>query len=398
MSDNTRYRASPAQADVWLADTLAGDAPPSTMRLAVHAPITLSAAAVAGAARRLADRHAILGSRLVFDEEGLWVHPGSFTVTVDDLSGARDDTPARRAMLGPGEPWHVWLRDPDTAGDGSTVVLAFDHAYVDGESVGILVRDFVADCGRLEAGLPLPPVVAGPDYRHYAREMHRLDRHPDEASASYWRSARLESGHRTTEGARPPGTWPTQRAHLDGAALREVRRWAGTAGVTLFGAVLATAARVVSDCVAGPLVISVPVSQRGDGRFTDTVGLCTELCPLRVEKVPAPFADFAHGLFLDLLRAVDHLLPLAAVRRLRGTAGGTARGDRLDSVTVTMVDAIDGSGGWPVRSMDDDNAGRDLAIVVVQGPDGLTVVARSGHRVFGEAPIADRIVSMLERL
>lgn len=428
MSDAARYRASPAQTDVWLADTLAGDRPASMMRLAVHAPVALSMATVTWAARRLAARHTILGSRLVFDEDGLWVHPDSFTVTVEDLRGVRDDTPARRTVLDPGEPWHVWLCDPDSPpaqgtvqgtdqapgteedldreqGQGwdrgagaATVVLAFDHAYVDGESVAVLVRDFVADCGRIEAGLPLPPVVTSPDYRHYAEAMCRLDQQPDESSVAYWRTTRLESAHWGVEGAKPPHAWPTRRAHLDGASLHRLKQWARSHELTLFGAILAASAQVVTDCVAGPTVLAVPVSQRGDARFTDTVGLCTELCPLSVERGTEPFADFAHGLFLDLLQALDQLLPLGSVRRLRGAGGGTARGQRLDSVTVTMIDALDGSTDWPVRGMDDDNAGRDLAIVVVRGAEGLTVVARSGHHVFGEAPIAARIASLLASL
>lgn len=414
MSDAARYRASPAQTDVWLADTLAGDKPASMMRLAVHAPVALSVATVTAAARRLAERHPILGSRLAFDEDGLWVHPDSFTVPVDDLRGERDDTRASRTVLDPGEPWHVWLCDPDQGAEqdqvpgiqrdleqdagAASVVLAFDHAYVDGESVAVLVRDFVADCGRIAAGLPLPPVVPSPDYRHYAEAMCRLDQQPDEASAAYWRTTRLESAHWAVERGKPPHVWPTQRAHLDGAALERLTQWARTQQVTLFGAILAASAQVVTDCVAGPTVLAVPVSQRGDARFADTVGLCTELCPLSVEPGTEPFADFARGLFLDLLQALDQLLPLGAVRRLRGAGGGTARGHRLDSVTVTMVDALDGSAEWPVRGMDDDNAGRDLAIVVVRSADGLTVVARSGHHVFGEAPVAARIASLLASL
>ena len=445
MSDAARYRASPAQTDVWLADTLAGDRPASMMRLAVQAPVALSVTTVTWAARRLAARHPILGSRLVFDEDGLWVHPDSFTVTVDDLRGEEDDTRARRTVLAPGEPWHVWLcapeppaaqgadqvqgqgqdlgrgqgraqgldrelsgqelsrnqspdRGPEQDADAATVVLAFDHAYVDGESVAVLVRDFVADCERIEAGLPLPPVVTSPDYRHYAEAMCRLDQHPDEASVAYWRTTRLESAHWGVEGAKPPRTWPTRRAHLDGAALHRLNQWARAHELTLFGAVLAASAQVVTDCVAGPTVLAVPVSQRSDARFSDTVGLCTELCPLSVERGVEPFADFAHGLFLDLLQALDQLLPLGSVRRLRSAGGGTARGQRLDSVTVTMIDALDGSADWPVRGMDDDHAGRDLAIVVVRGAEGLTVVARSGHHLFGEAPIAARIATLLASL
>ncbi|MER7416463.1 AMP-binding protein [Micromonospora peucetia] len=191
----TRTALTPTQQRFWFAARLHGPAAqvvPIPMRLT--GPFDVDALRAALAA--LLDRHGVLRSRIVGWGDG--VRAEVHGVDEDTLAGhlalrtARDAAGADRAVAaeiqGSFDLRESWFRPYLTVlDDGEHVLhLAVHHIAVDGDSVGILVRDLLDNYRRARRGEPLrrDPVIQYPDAA-WAQEGNRraADRLPDAVRA-----------------------------------------------------------------------------------------------------------------------------------------------------------------------------------------------------------------------
>lgn len=388
MSESVRYNTAPAQADVWLANQITKAGAPSTITIAIQAPREISRGLIDEAVRSIGRRHPVLQSRIVFDDDGLWMSASGRAPWVrdglDGLDAATSDSDPNRE-----QPWSVWVASCRT-NDATQLVFRFDHAYLDGESVGRIVQEFVAYCNS-KADRTAGRVSS--DYRVYADRMNALVAAPPDRSEKYWSALDLDEVWTA-----PPDSVrrmvPARRAELTCDATRRIEARASGAHLTIFAVLLAATARVVQRRVHEDAVFSIPVSQRSDAAFQDVVGQCTDLCPVVVRQSQASFDEYARSLYFEFLEAFSHMLPMAAIRRLVMPD----RRVRLDAITVTLVDDIARDAAWTVSSLDDDQADRPLAIVFRRGPAGLSVVVRSELELFGEDSFAEEIANELRRL
>ncbi|MFC4244877.1 condensation domain-containing protein [Gryllotalpicola reticulitermitis] len=386
-SSSPRYAAAPAQADVWLADHVRSGSLASTMSLEIVPPRKVGLALVEAAVNHIVLRHSILRSQLCFDDDGLWVRPESSAPRVVHCGNQMGLLAL--ADIGPESlvPWQVWTSGPD-ASQITRLVFRFHHAYVDGESAGRVVREFITYC---DGGADRASSTKSTDYRIYAERMNDIALAPPDGSRAYWATLNLDGMWAAS--ATRQRAFPTGRAEIGPDTADRIERRARTMGLTFFALALAATARVVQQRLNEPAVFSIPVSQRFTADYADLVGQCTELCPILVSPSEQPFDECARSLYFSFLDALSHLLPMVTVRRLTTPSRHT----RLDAVTVTMLADLADDRDWTVSSLDDDSAGRPLAVVFRRSSSGLSVVVRRELDIFGSESLADEILDELRR-
>jgi len=174
------------------------------------------------------------------------------------------------AKLGPGD--HV-------------VVITVHHLVSDGQSIAILL----AEISRLYDGdatrLPQPPL----GHLAYARAaVSRLSMSRSRRQEAYWRRvlqdapaeinlsvARLRPRERSFEGR-------SHRFQLSASTVSRLSELGATWGATLYATLLAGFVQALSRLGAGDdLVVGVPMADRAEAGFADTVGLFVSLLPIR---------------------------------------------------------------------------------------------------------------------
>ena len=192
---------------------------------------------------------------------------------------------------------------------GDLLVVAIHHLVADFWSLAILAREL----GLLAAGGPaaLPP--PGPGYLEFVRQERRDLACRGERLWEFWQ--------RTLAGA-PPLELPTDRprpavetyrggavrARLAAATLAAVRDLAAASGTTLFAALLAGLAALLSRYSGQrDLLIGAPAAGRGGGPWAGVVGYFVETLAYRIELPEAagaaPLLERAHA---TALAALEH--------------------------------------------------------------------------------------------
>ncbi|MEU6646209.1 amino acid adenylation domain-containing protein, partial [Saccharomonospora sp. NPDC046836] len=294
-----------AQRRLWFVDRFEGPSPTYNAAFALRLTGELDVGALESALRDVIDRHEILRTVIVEDDDGVpyqevrstgqkpfelpvvEVAPHERAAAVDELAtGTFDlaaDLPIRARLVRCGQ------RE-------DTLVLVAHHIAVDGESFGALFRDLATAYtarreGRAPAWEPLPVQYA--DYALWQRELLGDESDPDSLSArqlAYWR--------RTLSDLPQPLALPTDRPRpkavshrgdmvpfaIDPDLLRSVEKLAVRADTTISMVMHSALAVLLYHLGCGDDVpIGAPIAGRTDEELRDLVGFFVNTWVLRVD-------------------------------------------------------------------------------------------------------------------
>lgn len=348
MTEVKVYPMTYEQEGMWLDDHL--DDEPSryleSWAYRLSGPLDLDAAEWALA--RIVDRHEVLRSRLVLDEDRLVqiVLPEHDTRLLRrrcEISALDDEL--RRTVSQPLDldvsPLRATLLE--LGPDESVLVIQFHHAVVDDWALAILDVEFgelyTARVEGRPANLPPMPVQLG----EYAQAQRSAG--PDASVLRYWRE-RLE--HLPRQISVPPDRpRPASLSHRGGRIgvrigddtgrlIRQVgRSHHGSPFVVLSAALTAL---VCARSGSPDLIIGTPISRRGAADLDCLIGCLTDLLPLRqVVRPGESFADLVESTREVVWEAVAHRdIPYSAI-----VAGAIARRDLRMSPLCPVVVVVD---------------------------------------------------------
>ena len=314
----TRPVASHAQRRLWLLDQFDGASSRYNIPLAFALSGPLDRAALAQAFGDVLARHDVLRSVLAEDEGELVPQ----ALPVADLAGrltvhevVAEGLDARLAELREYEfdlaqeaPVRAWLLRQ--AEQEHVLMMVLHHIAFDGWSAGPFIRDLSAAYGARSAGRspdwePLPLTYA--DYAIWQRKA--LGDAEDGASPlsgqlDHWRRrlkdlpAEMPLPRDRPRLARPAGAAGEARFAVSAASVSRLRAVARACGATLFMAVHAAVATMLSWSGAGTdVVIGVAVGGRHDRALDDVIGFFVNTLVLRTDLTGEPS-------FAELLRRV----------------------------------------------------------------------------------------------
>ncbi|WP_374772391.1 condensation domain-containing protein [Streptomyces sp. NBC_01310] len=197
--------------------------------------------------------------------------------------------------------WPLFTMGAVLREDSATVYLAFDHIVCDGMSMPIVVREVMTAYESLRRGedAELPPA---PSYLDFADEQRRryLSIDAGDERLDYWRSFIERAGEFFPRfpldlGVEPERMYPIVNEAsllLDAAETEVFEKTCLAVGGKPFMGVLASVAVCLREA-GGPGVYRglMPVSERGRGAWTDSVGWFVNTMPIEFDASPG--RDFA---------------------------------------------------------------------------------------------------------
>jgi surfactin family lipopeptide synthetase A len=284
---------SPGQARLWFLEQLAPGGASYNVPAAVVTEGALDRPALEDAVAGLADRHAILVSRVVVvgGEPRQEEMPDPVLPTAWALVGDRSEAEAAATEFartqfdlsrGPLARVGVWAWP-----DGSLLCLAAHHIAVDGRSTELLL----AELADRYSGRPLDGQVVGVAFRDVAAWQHaRLAAGALDRSVTWWRQRLADAPDELGLPAdRPSSGRPVRRGgtvveRIRPATAAAIRRAAREHGATTFSALLAGfAALVVRYGGAEDVVLGAPFSGRTRPEWEDVVGFFVNTVVLRTD-------------------------------------------------------------------------------------------------------------------
>jgi amino acid adenylation domain-containing protein len=314
-----------AQQRLWFLDQLEPGGSEYLIRVALNVSGPLDAATLETALSGLAGRHEVLRTRFPGGPDGQPVQvadlPARITVLVEDLAGASPETVAARVDalagtgfdLAAGPLWRAALLR--TGPERAVLVICLHHIVFDGWSEVIFARELAelyraATPGREPAVLPELPVSYA-DYAIWQRD--RLSGPVLERHLGYWRErlAGLAPLNLPTDHPRRPGRpsgGGTVPVTVDAATVTALRRVAGRSRATLFMALQAALAALLSRyCGQDDIAIGTPVAGRSHTETENMVGLFVNTMVLRTDASGDPsFTALVRRVKDAALGAYDH--------------------------------------------------------------------------------------------
>lgn len=215
--------------------------------------------------------------------------------------------------------WPLFTMGAVLREDSATVYLAFDHIVCDGMSMPIVVREVMTAYEGLCRGEDVEPAPA-PSYLDFADEQRRryLSIDADDERLDYWRTFIERGGEFFPRfpldlGVEPDRMYPIVNEAsllLDAAETELFEKTCLTVGGKPFMGVLASVAVCLREA-GGPGVYRglMPVSERGRGTWTDSVGWFVNTMPIEFDASPG--RDFAQVMtsvragFTEMISHVD---------------------------------------------------------------------------------------------
>ncbi|MFE5732209.1 amino acid adenylation domain-containing protein [Streptomyces sp. NPDC056528] len=311
------------QEGLWFLHQLDPDSPVYHLPLVLRLRGPLDVAALRRALRGLTERHEVLRTRLVADEDGAprqVIDPAGDVLpgAAEPVAGLADAI--RRAEREAAAPFDLAAgpalraRLLEVAADDHVLVLAMHHIVTDGWSTGVLRRDlaelYAAAREDRPAALPdLPVQVAD----HAAWQRARLTGRVLEEQLDHWRTALAGLPALDFPTDRPRPTTPTQEgAHLDhalpeplAARLRSLAREENTSVL----AVLQAALLVVLSRATGQddIAVGSVFSGRTRSELEPLVGFFANTCVLRASTGGRPtFRELVGRCRQSVLGALGH--------------------------------------------------------------------------------------------
>ncbi|GAB2475940.1 hypothetical protein GCM10027063_15950 [Promicromonospora xylanilytica] len=355
-----RWRLSIGQEAMYLLESVS---PTADLRMGEALTIegTVNLDALDRAAVRLHERHPILASVVVPDDEGdlvqevrpavspLIVRAGAAAVPDAELDARLADEIDRPFDLGDDRPLRltVYPAGPDKC----VLLFVLHHLAGDFWTLVVLVRDLIelyrAEC---EGRAPdLPPVVA--DFADFAR-LERLEAAGDRGAehAAYWRQILRDPPGPLQlppdpAAAHDPAPSSLYRIPVPAETADALRTVAGRLGATRYHVLLAAYAVFLARHTGNPdVVIGVPMTQRGEQRWRDVAGYLINTVPVRLRvDEDVPFADLVTRARDAFLGAFEHgTLPYPRlVELLRDEAGSTDTGPVFDTLLVLRGNPVE---------------------------------------------------------
>ncbi|MFG2004650.1 amino acid adenylation domain-containing protein [Spirillospora sp. NPDC048911] len=319
-----------AQRRLWFVDRFEGPSPTYNGAFALRLTGELSVGALQSALRDVIDRHEVLRTVIVEDEDGV---PHQRVLPAGrkpfDLPVVEVATEEERAAAVGGEATGNF----DLAADapirarlircGSreyTLVLVMHHIAVDGESFGPLFRDLITAYvarreGRAPAWEPLPVQYA--DYTLWQQDVLGDESDPDSLAAGqleYWRRTLADLAQPLalpTDRPRPKAMshrGDTVRFSIDPDLLRSVEKLAAQADTTVSMVMHAALAVLLHHLGCGDDVpIGAPIAGRTDEELRDLVGFFVNTWVLRVDLSGDPaFSELLQRVRDRALAAYDN--------------------------------------------------------------------------------------------
>ncbi|MFB9367114.1 non-ribosomal peptide synthetase [Kitasatospora albolonga] len=386
---DTQYR-------LWLAEQAHGPSAAFTVPVALRVEGALDTGRLQACLDLLAERHLALRARIV--QEGgaprqRFDLPARIPLERRDLAdgeaglaAALREEAARVFSLA--RPPHVRAVLLSTGPQARVLVLSLHHAFCDGWSLEVLLRELFEAYGAPGA----PALPAGPAAQHldYARWEHSAPgRDVLGRNAAYW------AGHHEDLTDRPelpfadgPGALGDPvSAFVPPAGLRErVAELARRAGATTHAVWLAAFAatwHLVTGVRAVP--VGVPAANRGEARWDGAVGAFVTTLPLVVRVDPArTFTELVRRVTEALLEGSEHAAaPLGGPTPASPAAVFvfTGEGGRREVPGGLVVETL------PVRVQGSQN---ELTVQLVERPDGPSGALTAAPGRYGDADL-DRL-------
>ncbi|MEH1016182.1 amino acid adenylation domain-containing protein [Micromonospora sp. CPCC 206060] len=370
--------ATYAQHAVWFTEQAGVAGTAYHMALGVRFGAGLDRRALVDACAAVTDRHPVLGTRVVTDDDGtprLAPATGRPVVTSGELTDARvAEEIGRQYDLREGPlARFTLLAGPD---DRHLLLVTAHHLVFDGMSKDVLVRDLATAYSAALAGRPaaLPPPVGGYAGQATAEQDRIAVELP--AARAHWARHWSGPGDVVLPGLRrvPTGAEPgaTVEFDLDSAVVDGVDRTARSVGVTRFELLLAAVHALLDRYGNRGTPVGIGLSTRTADQH-DQVGLFVNELPVTVGAVTGTFRDHARavrGRVRELYRFRS--VPLAhAVPGLRPAPASTPvsvgyRRRGAEPVFPGVASSVD----WTLFSGAARNA---LHVQIVDGPTGITV-------------------------
>ncbi|MFJ5548064.1 condensation domain-containing protein [Streptomyces sp. NPDC093225] len=415
-----RLPLSYAQRRLWFVDQLEGPSATYNIALVRELDRPLDPMALADALADVAERHEVL--RTVYGAEGGepyqqvldGARPQLELGRPADVTAAVDAAAAHAFDLARDIPLRAWLFFPQGEGR-QTLVLLLHHIAADGWSTGALLADLSA-AYEARAGGRAPERPALPlqyaDYTLWQRQL--LAGSGADRELRFWDAALAGLPpliDLPTDRPRP--ALPSGRGALTGftvpaAAHRALARAARSRGATLFMAVQAALAAVLTRLGAGTdLALGTSVAGRGDDALSGLVGFFVNTLVLRTDTAGDP--DF--GTLLERVRdadlaAYDHQeLPFDRLVEHLNPHRSSAHGPLVQ--VMLQVNALAGAAGpvtGPLAGTElpygSGTAKSDLTFALTERSDGTLAgvleYATDLYDASGAHRLAELLVSALE--
>ncbi|MFC8850562.1 MULTISPECIES: amino acid adenylation domain-containing protein [unclassified Micromonospora] len=387
--------ATYAQHAVWFTEQAGVSGTAYHMALGVRFAADLDRRALGEACAAVADRHPVLGARVVTDADGtpgLAPADGRASVTFGEWTDARvAEELARPHDLRVGPLARFTLL---TGADGRHLLLVcVHHLAFDGMSKDVLVRDLADAYG---AALPGAPAQATPHHDGYAGDaVAERDRVAVDlpAAREFWARHLPGAGDLVLPGLRRVPTGAEPGAVVDVALPADlvdgVGRAAGIIGVTRFELLLAAVHALLDRYGNRGVPVGVTLSTRTRGQ-ADRVGLFVNELPVTADDSTAAgsFAEHARAVrarlrqvyrfrHVPLAHAVSGLRPAPALTAV--SVGYRRRGD--DPAFAGVASAVE----WTLFGGAARNA---LHVQVVDGPTGIDVGLQHSPAAIGTDAVA----------
>ncbi|RZL08351.1 MAG: amino acid adenylation domain-containing protein, partial [Rubrivivax sp.] len=322
---------SPIQQRLWLVDRMATVAERRAYLMVASLDLKgrFDPAAAQRALARLIDRHEVLRTAYVEDDEGdpvARIHAClPLPLPMEDLSALplTDQPAAVDAAVAQAETHAFDLARPPLVHAVAlrlspahhVLILGVHHIVFDGWSHAVFVREFVALYAAFTEGRE-PVLAALPvQYADYAAWQRRKIADGGLAKElAYWRRtldhAPLESTlpHDHARGLHGTGEGDVVRVALPAGVAQGAAALARQAGTTVFSVLVASFLRVLHEWSGqDDLVIGTDVAGRHHPQVEDLIGFFVNVVPLRSRLLPQPTGvDWVSRVGRDTLAALDH--------------------------------------------------------------------------------------------
>jgi amino acid adenylation domain-containing protein/non-ribosomal peptide synthase protein (TIGR01720 family) len=294
-----------AQRRLWFVDQFEGPSPTYNGAFALRLTGELNAGALESALRDVIDRHEVLRTVIVEDDNGVPHQQVSVSgekpfdlpvveVAQEDRAAAVDEVATETFDLAADVP--IRARLVRCGPRDHTLVVVAHHIAVDGESFGPLFRDLTAAyAARREGGAPAwePLPVQYADYTLWQRDVLGDESDPDSLSArqlAYWREALADLPQPLdlpTDRPRPRAMSPEGDRvpfSIDPDLLGAVQKLAAEADTTVSMVMHSALAVLLHHLGCGDDVpIGAPITDRTDEELRDLVGFFVNTWVLRVD-------------------------------------------------------------------------------------------------------------------
>jgi amino acid adenylation domain-containing protein len=380
-SPSGSHPLSDTQYRLWLAEQANGPSAAFTVPVALRIEGPLDTGRLRACLDLLAERHLALRARIV-QEDGAprqrFDPPARIPLEERTLEGGeagldralKDEAAHSFSLLRPPHLRAVLLR---TGPDARVLVLTLHHAFSDGWSLEVLIRELFEAYGA--PGAPALPAAPTAQHLEYARWEHsaagrdRLAR-----NAAYWADRHdglTDLPELPFAGGPRPGGADRVSAFVPPAGLGErVAELARRAGATTHAVWLAAFAATWHLATGARAVpIGVPAANRAEARWDGAVGAFVATLPLALRIHPAQS-------FTDLVRQATEAL-------IEGSGQAVAPLDGPALPTPAAMFVLTGEGGrrevpggltvetLPMRVQGSQN---ELTVQLVEKPDGLSGV------------------------